>query len=628
MSDSATDNAREERARRAAERRSTHAHDAWRRERWGWIAAALIVGILVLAVAVDAFASASRIHPGVTVDGVAVGGMSPVAAQGVLAKTLAARAATPVTVTYKGKTWAIKADDIGLTYDYPSLADKAMQVGRTGGFFGIVGGRVGAWFGAAKVPASARVDQAKLSTTLDKVAASTDVAPLDATLKIKGASVTVIPSADGVALERDVLAQRLLAAFGGADRAMTAPVTTSKPKISDAAATQARTVVLEMIAAPATVTFKTKSWTFSRDDVARMIALRAVESTTGPSGSGAQAWVLEPYVSASEASKTIQPKLGVALGKPPVDARFKTTNGAVVIIPSQQGIGPDTEQLATDLTAALKNDPSVPRVVEIKTKIADPALTTAQANAMGIRQRISTFSTTYTSGVRGRVNNIHVLGTALDGKLVPPGGIFSFNGYIGERTAAKGYQEANAIVKGKLVPQLGGGICQVGTTMFNAVFMSGLPVIERQNHSFYISHYPTGRDATVSWGGPDLKWKNTTSNWILISVSYTDGSITISLYGMSPGYDVTYTTGPFTNITPYATQNVPDPTLPAGSKVVMDPGVDGKRVVVTRTVKKNGTVVRTDTFTSDYTPKDATVRVGTKGAASKSATGTPAAKKP
>ncbi len=96
------------------------------------------------------------------------------------------------------------------------------------------------------------------------------------------------------------------------------------------------------------------------------------------------------------------------------------------------------------------------------------------------------------------------------GRCIAPGETFSFNGTVGPRTAEKGYQEAGAIVNGELVPQLGGGICQVGTTIFNTVFESGLPVVERHNHSFYISHYPKGRDATVSWGGPDFKFRNDT----------------------------------------------------------------------------------------------------------------------
>jgi vancomycin resistance protein YoaR len=156
-------------------------------------------------------------------------------------------------------------------------------------------------------------------------------------------------------------------------------------------------------------------------------------------------------------------------------------------------------------------------------------------------------------------------------------------------------------------------VCQVGTTFFNTVFFSGLPVIERHNHSFYISHYPKGRDATVSWGGPDFKFRNDTANWILIRTAVTASTLTIALYGTDPGYDVHYSTGPFTDVVPHKVVEVPDPARKKGSRLVEDGGVDGCSCVVVRTVYgKDGQVVRKDTFVSHYDPKTETVRVGTK----------------
>jgi vancomycin resistance protein YoaR len=163
-------------------------------------------------------------------------------------------------------------------------------------------------------------------------------------------------------------------------------------------------------------------------------------------------------------------------------------------------------------------------------------------------------------------------------------------------------------------------VCQVGTTFFNTVFFSGLPIIERHNHSFYISHYPTGRDATVSWGGPDFKFKNDTKGWILIRTAVTASTLTISLYGTDPGYDVQYTTGPFTDVVPHGVQEVKDARLPVGRRVVEDPGVDGRTIVVKRTVYLAGVVVRQDSFVSHYNPKVEVVRVGTKPSTTPSGT--------
>jgi vancomycin resistance protein YoaR len=423
-------------------------------------------------------------------------------------------------------------------------------------------------------------------------------------------------------VDRQALEVGILGAFAGDNRTVVVKVGTAQPKINDAAAKQAQAVAETMLGGPATVTYGTKSWNLSVADIAKMLTFTQVEASGTPN-----AWKLVTAIGAKEASKTIVPKIGAALGNPPVNAHFSTKGGKVKVVPGKDGTGADVADFAASLTASLQSADSS-RSVELRTKITPPAVTTAQAETMGVKERISTFTTTYGGSIAQRINNIHVLGSALDGKLIPPGGTFSFNGAVGERTASKGYQEAFAIVKGKLVPQLGGGICQVATTMFNAVFLSGFPVPERINHSFYISHYPMGRDATVSWGGPDLRWKNTTDHWVLVSVSYTSDSITVSLYGTSPKYDVAWKTVPFTGNVPFKTVKVSDPTMTAGTTDVTAKGMVGGKAIVTRTVKKNGTVVRTDTFTSNYTPVDETIKVGTKAAASKPTTSTPSPKKP
>jgi vancomycin resistance protein YoaR len=128
-----------------------------------------------------------------------------------------------------------------------------------------------------------------------------------------------------------------------------------------------------------------------------------------------------------------------------------------------------------------------------------------------------------------------------------------------------------------------------------------------------------GRDCTVSWGGPDFKWKNTTSNWVLVSAGLVGDKVTVSLYGTSPGYTVAFTTTPFSNDVPFKTTKVSDPTLAVGTQKVVEAGLNGGKAVVVRTVKQGSTVVRTDTFASSYVPVAQTVAVGALKAASKPA---------
>jgi vancomycin resistance protein YoaR len=591
--------------------------DETSRPSWiAWTFAALaLVGIMV--VAVDALASMGRVHPGVTVAGVKVGGMTPAQATTVLQSRLPEKASAPVAVTYRGKTWPFTSEDLSASFDYPALVKRAMDVGRTSGLVGNLTQRVVAWFSPVALPAPATADPSKLDAALDTVTSAIDEPPKDATVALDGSTWSVKPAKSGMMTERDLLSRQLLAAFTSTHREVPATVRIAQAEISEQTAKSAKRSAESMIAESATILWGTKSWQISPAELRRMIAFRKV----APASTGAS-WTLEPYVAPKMASKIITPKLGNKVGHPARDARFKTHNGEVTVVPARVGVGPDIDTLASALTAAMKSPAGQKRIAQLHTRKTNPKLTTAAARAMNINDRISTFSTEYVASNKPRVNNIHTLGDALDGELVAPGATFSFNKAVGERTAAKGYQEAPAIVDGKLVPQLGGGICQVGTTLFNTVFFSGLPVVERHNHSFYISHYPKGRDATVSWGGPDLKFKNTTKHWLLLSVSYTSGSITMSLYGTDPGYTVAYKTGRFTNEKPFETQKVKDPKLRKGKEVVDDPGENGMTCVVTRTVKKDGELISTDVFKSVYRPKVEVLRVGTKAASSKATTDT------
>ena len=577
-------------------------------------AAVTAVGVLALLAGVDLASSAGRIHPGVTVGGVRVGGMKPARAMTALRVQLSEKSKPPVVISYRSKMWTIEPEDLGLTFDYAMLTMRAMKVGRSGGLLDLVKQRTGAWFGSAVLPARADCEKEKLEGVLADIAQAVDVPPTDAKVVLDGTTARVKHAKSGMLVGRGQLTTELLAAFTSSKREIEVPVNVAEAAIGDAAADEARAVVETMLAEPAKITWGKKAWTLSARELAKMISFRKLAGTRGAD------WLLEPYVSEEEASDVIAPKLGNRIGRPARDATFRTRAGRVTIVPSKTGVGPDIGALAADLTSTLKGVPGMDRVIEIRTHKTQAKISTAMAREMNIHERISTFRTSYSSGMTSRVNNIHLLGDSLDGELIAPGATFSFNRAVGERTAAKGYQEANAIVDGKLVPQLGGGICQVGTTLFNTAFLAGVPVIERHNHSFYISHYPKGRDATVSWGGPDLKFKNDTGNWLLLSVAYSSSSITMSLYGTDPGYTVTSKTSGWSNLRKFSREKTKDPKLAKGTEVIEEAGLTGRTCTVTRTVKKDGEVVREDTFKSVYRPKIEIVRVGTKSKPSKDAT--------
>jgi vancomycin resistance protein YoaR len=201
-----------------------------------------------------------------------------------------------------------------------------------------------------------------------------------------------------------------------------------------------------------------------------------------------------------------------------------------------------------------------------------------------------------------RIWNVRLMADYIDGTIVKPGATFSFNDIVGPRTVKRGFREGQMIFGSLLLPAIGGGVCQTATTLFNNAFELGLPIVERHNHSFYISHYPLGRDATVSWGGPDFVFRNDLRNALLIKTSYTDSTLTFSFYGTSEGRRVTARTGPQVNWRAPAPSYAYDPYgVPGSVRTVSGSNQSGFDVTVNRTVyDRNRKVLRRDAFASKY----------------------------
>jgi vancomycin resistance protein YoaR len=231
---------------------------------------------------------------------------------------------------------------------------------------------------------------------------------------------------------------------------------------------------------------------------------------------------------------------------------------------------------------------------------------------MGITGTVGTYETFYT-GIPNRLHNVRLVAHLVDDKLIPPGAVFSFNRTTGDRNAAKGFLEAPVIINGELSTGLGGGVCQVSTTVFNAAYEAGLPIVERHNHALYISHYPQGRDATVNYPDVDLKFRNDTGGWLLLRMTIGDSSLVATLYGTPLHRKIVTDTGALVVTGGPPTKKVKDPTLEKGKTVVDDPGAPSLSTQVERKVyAPGGKLLYDDLFHSSYVASAKVVRVGTK----------------
>jgi vancomycin resistance protein YoaR len=235
------------------------------------------------------------------------------------------------------------------------------------------------------------------------------------------------------------------------------------------------------------------------------------------------------------------PELFSDLSAEPVDASFDLQGGAPVVVPSEQGVaccGPSSPDLVWQALSAGET------TAALEVTITEPELTTEAAQGLGIVQAVggnnawrngaaSTAGpgfTTYHAGGEPRVTNIHRMADLVRGAVILPGETFSINDHVGPRTAAKGFVLAGAIREGEHVDEVGGGVSQFATTMFNAAYFAGLDIPVSQAHSEYIPRYPLGREATMGHPNPDLQVRNNTPYGILIWTSYTDTSLTVTMY--------------------------------------------------------------------------------------------------
>ena len=397
---------------------------------------------------------------------------------------------------------------------------------------------------------------------------------------------SVIPSRPGETIDPpQLIASLRKAALTGA-RTLAPALTHVEPELqtsaAEAAVAEAEALVTEPIAL-----------SFQDEDVGSLAPQRLAKLVRFRPDGGRFRVTFAP----DRIAKAVEPYLSKWRARA-VNARFVVDGKQVRIRPSRPGLAPDGRWISDSISAAAT---SPIRRASLRLKQTRADLTTAEANRLGINEQISTFTTDMGTSSSNRIHNVQLMAQYIDGTIVAPGQEFSFNDRVGPRTVERGFREGQMIIGSLLLPAIGGGVCQTATTLFNNAFELGLPIVERHNHSFYISHYPLGRDATVSWGGPDFAFRNDLKTGILIKTRYTSSTLTFSFYGTDPGRRVVTTTGPRVNWRSPRTTFALDPYAPRGSvRTVSGSNQSGFDVTVSRKVYEHGKLKRRDAFTSAY----------------------------
>jgi vancomycin resistance protein YoaR len=556
------------------------------------------VALVVIAAGVIFAGSSDRIAGGVKVAGVDVGGLTAAQARAKLEQRSQALLHVPATFVAGGRSFRVAPDSLGIRVDWKTAVAEAR---RRGNAFGPLRGlrRIDVRVFGAEVAPTTAVFRGALELELAHMAKTVDRPHREPALALRGLHPVVVPGRRGVVLDRAAASPIILDALASFDRGapVQLPVRTDRPRLAPAALAPALFRARRMLAAPLRLTLGPTRFRLSRPKIARLLQLPAGGSTQLAVGGVAAGHWLDA--------------LAKHIGRPPTDAQFTVDGSTVHVVPAKPGLTVDREATsAALLRAGLRLGPR--RVAPIAVTETVAKRTTAEARAMGVTELVSSYTTIF-GGIANRIHNVQLVAHLVDNKLIAPGATFSFNGTTGERTAAKGFLEAPVIINGELETGLGGGVCQVSTTVFNAAYEAGLKITERHNHALYISHYPQGRDATVDYPDLDLKFVNDTDHWLLLRTFVSSSELTVNLYGTSPHRRIVSSVTPLVTTGPSGIEKTIDPSLAPGERVVDDPGSPSLATSATRKVyDADGKLLYDDTWYSSYRAEPKLVRIGPK----------------
>jgi vancomycin resistance protein YoaR len=575
--------------RRRPSRRSS---SRWRRGFYAAVALAAAGGLFGLAFA----GSPAKIAAGVRIAGVDVGGMSASEARLTLEARSRSLERVPVTFTAGGKRWRLKPRQLGISVDWKhAVAAAARQGGGVAPLRGFRRFEVRV-FGADVAP-PVRVYRAALDYELGLIARSVDREPRQAAIRLEGLTPVVVPGRAGRTLDRTNAAEAIVHALAGLTRAPVAlPVRVTAPRVTADKLARAESQARVALSEPLRLELGETRWRVPRWRIAELLDLPADgRFSLGVGGKGASRWL---------------ERLAKQVDRPAVDADFAVYSDGVRVIPARPGVALDADATRVAIRMALLSRTN--RVVHLPVRTAQPDRTTAEAEAMHITKLVASYETFY-GGDANRIHNVQLVAHLVDKHVIAPGETFSFNATTGERSAAKGFKTAPVIIDGELQTALGGGVCQVSTTVFNAAYEAGLPITARTNHSLYISHYPQGRDATVNYPDTDLKFVNDTGHWLLLRTFVGPSSLVVALFGTPTHRRVVTHTAPLVETAPAPLKRVPDPSLPSGQKVIEDSGQPARSTSVRRLVySATGKLLSDTTWSSSYRAEPGVVRVGTK----------------
>ncbi|MCC6704317.1 MAG: VanW family protein, partial [Thermomicrobiales bacterium] len=474
-----------------------------------------------------------KFYPGVVIAGVAIGGMTREEALIALEDRTGDFQQAAVTYVYEDRTWRFSASELGLTIDYEATLDEAWGHGREDG----VTGRYEALLDrrSRTLAFVGRMNEDKLDSVLQEIAAELDLDPVDAVFTMDGTAIAISPEQTGRTLDVGVLRQLTVDGIGDLQPfTITLPVTVTAAAVTAADLEASRAEAARLVSRKVTLRYGDTRWTVDRDALARSIVVPRDTVNARPT--------LDPGTLV-----IILQSIADEIYRSPVNAEIGWNNGVQAITESREGRSVDLNQLAELVIEAAGKETG--RIVQVPVDKIPPTIDSRNLDALGIAELMAEGSSSFAGSSEERAINVEVSAQKVDHALIPPGGTLSFLQTVGDISVDAGFVEGKIIADGWYASDIGGGVCQVSTTVFRAALLAGLPFAEWHPHSFRVSFYEldgwaAGLDAAIyqpnhEWEWPlDLVITNPTDSWILLQMTTQDQVVRASLYGPKTGYQV------------------------------------------------------------------------------------------
>jgi len=565
--------------------------------------------------------NAGKIYPGVSTAGLDLSGLSQAQAAALLAQHVDYPDRGQIVFKDGNNLWKATPRELGLYIDNETTAKAAYQVGRIGGPITRLADQLQTWYSKANIPPLMMFDQRVAYNYLTALASKVNRPIIEASVGVNGVDVVVNSGQVGRSMDVEAALQSLNEQLPKLTDAIIPLVVHETPPVILDASAQAD-LARKILSAPLTISVPNAAkgdpgpWKFQPDDLAKMLVIDRVTT-----GGNAHYQIELDHTALSAFLERVAPKLE----RTPQNARFTfndNTNKLELlqnaVIGRNLDIDATIQDINTQISAGEHN--LLLHVATTQPAVRDDAT----AKSLGIKELVSEQTSYFYGSSAERIHNIETAASRFHGVLVPPGAVFSMADTMGDVSLDNGYAEALIIYGDRTIQGVGGGVCQVSTTLFRTVFFGGYPIVERYPHAYRVGYYEqtasgghdsdlAGLDATVFVPMVDFKFKNDSSSWLLME-TYVNGpgrSLTWKFYSTSDGRKVDWETSGVQNVVP-----APDPVYEENSDLAkgeikqVDYSADGSDITIDRTVTRDGNVIDEYTETTHYLPWRAVYQYG------------------